>query len=75
MYRQRHGQLRGRKAKPSREGGRTLRLVDGARQYTAKLPISAKARNTAGTAKVTATFARNASLLGSTLKEATARLT
>ena len=51
-----------------------LKLKDGACEYAGKLTISAKARKTARTAKITASFAGNAALLAASSKAVTARL-
>jgi hypothetical protein len=52
-----------------------LRLKDGACEYAGALTISAKARRTAKTAAITASFAGNAGLLAADAKSSTARLT
>lgn len=52
----------------------TLKLTDGACEYRATLSITAKARKTSPTAKVTAAFGGNDALTGATSKAATAKL-
>ncbi|MEZ5100268.1 MAG: hypothetical protein R3C15_10820 [Thermoleophilia bacterium] len=51
-----------------------LRLRDGACEYTARLTITRKARRTARTARITATFSGNDTLTTATAKARTARL-
>ncbi len=52
-----------------------LKLTDGACEYAGTLTISAKARKTAKTASITASFAGNAGLLAAEAKTSKARLT